>query len=124
MPRQRFIPSTGEWVELVRRIPQPRIYINTDSIDPLWHPADGHYYDSKSQFRLVTKMHGCVERGTDHIPPKQYEPDLNEIRDCVEQSVAKLEQGYKPAQYGGKDEQIDAGFMAAAEKAVQEAAGK
>jgi len=36
-----------------------------DSMDPLEHPCDGKLYTSKSEFRRVTKAHGCEELGTE-----------------------------------------------------------
>lgn len=33
--------------------------------DPLRHPITGKLMDSKSQFRAVTRAHGCVEVGND-----------------------------------------------------------
>lgn len=36
-----------------------------DSMDPLEHPCDGKFYTSKSEFRKVTKAHGCEELGTE-----------------------------------------------------------
>jgi hypothetical protein len=41
------------------------VAIHTDTIAPTWHPADGKIYDSKSQFRKVTRAHGCREVGSD-----------------------------------------------------------
>ena len=36
-----------------------------DSMQPLKHPVDGHIYDSKSEFRRITRMSGRVEVGND-----------------------------------------------------------
>lgn len=50
---------------------QPKVYIQQDSINPLWHPANGKTYDSKSQFRQVTKAHGLIEYGNEMPKPKE-----------------------------------------------------
>ena len=39
--------------------------VHTDTMDALTHPCDGKVYDSKSEFRRVTKAHGCVEVGNE-----------------------------------------------------------
>ena len=40
-------------------------YVISDAMAPTRHMADGKYYTSKSEFRKVTKAHGCVEIGSE-----------------------------------------------------------
>ncbi len=37
----------------------------SDAMGALRHPSTGQLMDSKSQFRAVTRAHGCVEVGND-----------------------------------------------------------
>lgn len=39
--------------------------ISDTMYSPLRHPSTGKLMDSKSQFRAVTRAHGCVEVGND-----------------------------------------------------------
>lgn len=121
MPRLRFNPKTGEWNEVVRQAPRARIYLHTDTIDPLWHPADGRVYDSKSAFREATRASGCVERGHDTIPERDNTPNEAHIKDAVERAFSMVEQGYKPKPIGGANEDCDAALAAGAEQALKEA---
>lgn len=50
---------------------QPRVYIQQDTINPLWHPANGKTYESKSEFRKVTKAHGLIEYGNEMPKPRE-----------------------------------------------------
>jgi hypothetical protein len=118
MPRIRWVPLTGEWVPLERSVPKARVYIQTDRMDPLYHPCDGNTYDSKSQFRLVTKMHDCVEIGPHKPEFKQIEnPDPTAE---VVKAFEMVEQGYKPRPYGGADETIDKNFKEVVNQKVDE----
>ena len=40
-------------------------YVISDTMDALRHPITGRLMDSKSQFRSVTRAHGCVEVGNE-----------------------------------------------------------
>jgi len=74
-------------------LPAPMLAL--DSIDPTWHPHDGHYYDSKSQFRAITKASGGEEVGNDvQSDNRKYEPVS---RDDVGEAIQMLNQGYKPS---------------------------
>lgn len=53
---------------------------------------DGRYYDSKSQFRAVTKAHGCIEVGNDPArlnPISRPKADPKARRDAVRRAVAQ-----------------------------------
>ncbi len=41
------------------------VYVISDNMETLWHPATGKYTSSKSRFRQMTREAGCVEVGTD-----------------------------------------------------------
>lgn len=66
-----------------------------DQIDPLQHPADGRFYDSKAEIRAVAKAHNLIEVGTE----TQKDTRTNDAvtRDEVGQAVQMLNQGYKPS---------------------------
>ncbi len=62
----------------------------TDTMDPLFHHADGKMYDSKSEFSKTTKAHGCVEYGHEQLPTsapkmasKGLKEDLNKAYDVL-----------------------------------------
>jgi len=40
-------------------------HVISDTMDALRHPITGKHMDSKSQFRGVTRAHGCVEVGNE-----------------------------------------------------------
>jgi len=44
----------------------PRVHLHTDTMSPTFHPCNGKFYDSKSEFRRVTKLFGCHEIGNDY----------------------------------------------------------
>ena len=61
-----------------------------DSMDPLEHPCEpGHIIDSKSQFRRVTKAHGCVEVGNERVTDRRdFEP--RNIKEDIARAMEKL----------------------------------
>ena len=62
--KTNFIEISGD-ADVSPSASSSSVAIHEDTIPPTWHPADGKIYDSKSQFRKVTKEHGCVEMGND-----------------------------------------------------------
>jgi hypothetical protein len=70
--------------------------IDRDGLDDLWHPHNGKHYDSKSEFRKVTKASGGEEVGTETQRDNRTWDKVT--KDDVAQSVAMLQQGYKPGQ--------------------------
>ncbi len=70
-------------------------YVISDTIADTWHPGDGKHYDSKSNFRRVTKSKGMVEIGTEKqsdrrdISPRDVQKDIGE-------AIQKVNQGYRP----------------------------
>ncbi len=65
MTRKRYIwnPETREFDEIGQRAVPERGQVITDTMPLTWHPMDGQHYDSKSEFRRVTKAHGGLETG-------------------------------------------------------------
>ncbi len=65
-----------------------------DQIDPLLHPADGKYYDSKAAMRRVGKERGLIEIGT------ETQRDTRAIDACTHDDVGKaiqmVREGYRP----------------------------
>lgn len=103
MPRKRYVfrqdKITGEVVcidisESVSAPKEPSApEIIQDSIDPLLHPCDGRLYESKSEYRRVTKLHGMVELGDRESFPKgnEYEPPAG-LEDSVIKAKTALSQ--------------------------------
>ena len=72
----------------------PAPMLNRDQIDPLWHPHDGRHYESKSEFRAVTKAAGGEEVGNDvQTDNRKFD---RVTKDEVAQAVQMVKQGYKP----------------------------
>lgn len=73
----------------------PSPMLNRDQMDPLWHPHDGRHYESKSQFRAVTKASGGEEVGNDsQTDNRKFD---RATRDDVGEAIQMLNQGYKPS---------------------------
>ena len=68
-----------------------------DHMNAVQSMLDGKMYESKSELRKTYKAAGVIEVGNDakvtSSPPKK--PKIT--RDEIEQAVAKVKQGYKPA---------------------------
>lgn len=99
MVRETYVMRGGELVPKRTAAPLPHgpILIR-DAIDPLWHPANGKHYDSKSQFRRATKAHGCDEIGNDKRAPQQTWNGVS--RADVAQAIGMVQQGYRPSVQG------------------------
>lgn len=74
MPRQRWIPETGEWVD-VDKLRSGEYYhsVIVDEMSPTRHPCSGEIITSKHKFRDVTRQHGCYEMGNDKPKPRRVE---------------------------------------------------
>lgn len=91
-----YILLDGNLVE-VQRLPRPRAFpaIISDHMSATMHPADGRQYESKSEFRRITREHGLVEIGNDApIGRPEFKPEG--VREDIERSVQMLNQGYQP----------------------------
>lgn len=65
--------------------------VSTDTMDLTEH-VDGRFYDSKSQYRAVTKANGMVEVGNDPArlrKPGKPKADPNKRRDDVKKAIAQ-----------------------------------
>ena len=92
----KYIWHNGGWVRAIRAL-RPSMFpsIITDAQPALMHPANGKYYDSKSEFRRVTREHGLVELGNDApLTPPEFKPEG--VREDIVKSMQMLEQGYRP----------------------------
>jgi hypothetical protein len=58
-------------------------------MDHTWHPCDGKHYDSKSNFRSVTRAHGGTEIGNENPKPRAPEPDRT-IKADIARAIAEL----------------------------------
>ncbi|CAO3358599.1 hypothetical protein [Azospirillum palustre] len=60
-------------------------------VNGLWHPAANRHVDSKSEFRRLTRAHGCEEVGNEQV--RGYEPPpMPPVRDTLKAAMAQ--QGY------------------------------
>lgn len=65
-----------------------------DGLDDLRHPATGQIVDSKSNFRKITKAHGCEEVGTSEMRPGA--PPRISANDDVGRAIQMVKEGYRP----------------------------
>jgi hypothetical protein len=101
MARTTYVYRNGKMVEKQEALfldavkGQAPGYIS-DNMDALWHPADNSFTDSKSQFRRLTKKHGCVEVGND-ISTKQtktwIKPDKRQRVEDIKRAIYELKNG-------------------------------
>lgn len=73
-------------------IPLPMLI--RDQIDPLQHPADGRFYESKSEIRAVAKAHNLIEVGTETQKDTRRNDPVT--RDEVGQAIQMVNNGYRP----------------------------
>ena len=65
--------------------------VSTDTMDLTEH-VNGQYYDSKSQFRAVSKENGLIEVGNDPArlrPKAKAIPDRQARREAIKQAIAQ-----------------------------------
>jgi len=69
MPREVYVYRNGRLVPKHEAEPpgggSGGVYVISDTMVALRHPITGRIMDSKSQFRSVTRAHGCVEVGNE-----------------------------------------------------------
>lgn len=73
-------------------LPAPMLAL--DTMDALWHPHDGRYYESKSEFRSITKASGGEEVGNDVQTDNRKVDTVT--KEEVAQAIQMVNQGYKP----------------------------
>lgn len=101
--RYRVCPDCGdmhdrdEWPDNHRRPEEvvclPAMY--ADGMNDLWHPHDGRVYDSKYDFRKVTKASGGMEMGNDEQKDTRVNDRVTEAD--VGEAIQKVNQGYRPS---------------------------
>ena len=64
----------------------------SDNMEPTRHMCDGKYYNSKREFRKVTKAHGCIEVGNDYkvTPRGPIKLDKRQRREDIKRSIHEL----------------------------------
>lgn len=61
-----YVWRNGKIIEKSKAPPRTGgAFVISDNMQPLVHPITGKKMDSKSQFRAVTRAHGCVEVGNE-----------------------------------------------------------
>jgi hypothetical protein len=71
---------------------EPRVYVISDNMDALKHPATGRVIDSKAEFRRDTRAAGCVEVGTDPAaarPQPRHVPSEADIVVDIRRAIAE-----------------------------------
>lgn len=95
MPRATYVLRDGNLVLKSEAAPlSAGPMLIRDGIDLTWHPANGKHYDSKSQFRRITKAHGCEEVGNERQTDRRQFDRVTKAD--VAQAVQMVQQGYRP----------------------------
>lgn len=92
MSRQTYVYRDGKMVLKSEAAPLhsgPAFHYISDHMDALPHPCDGKIYDSKSQFRKVTRANGCFEVGNEKIPPRRA-PERPRAAPFIKQAIDQL----------------------------------
>lgn len=65
--RGTYVMRNGRLVRKERAVPKPGsgLYVISDTMPDMRHPATGKVMNSKSQFRAITRAAGCVEVGNE-----------------------------------------------------------
>lgn len=69
-----YVMRDGRLVEKHLAAPlsaDPRVHVIGDVMPAMRHPITGALMDSKSEFRKVTRAHGCIEVGNDTFAPRK-----------------------------------------------------
>lgn len=68
-------------------------YVIQDTMDPMRHPGNREFYDSKSAFRAETKRRGLTEVGNDWEgkPAPAVEPSFKSNADTLKRLLEKLQ---------------------------------
>ncbi len=83
--------------------PLPIPFVRRDHMDTLQHPADGRFYESRSDYESVTKAHpNLIEVGTEKQVDTRFS-DSTSAKDDVMKAISMVEQGYKPSAETGKE---------------------
>jgi hypothetical protein len=60
-----YVYRDGKLIEKSKAPPKSGAFVISDTMQIMKHPITGKLMDSKSEFRAVTRAHGCVEVGND-----------------------------------------------------------
>jgi hypothetical protein len=69
-----YVIRNGRLIEKHRAAPlsvDPRMHVISDVMPATRHPITGKLMDSKSEFRKITRAHGCIEVGNDKWPERK-----------------------------------------------------
>ena len=91
--------DVAAWPDNHRELPPRRSalsapYFISDTMDGTFHPVNNGVYDSKSEFRKVTRRSGNIEIGNDSNPDKRYVDTVT--AEEVNTARQMVEQGYVP----------------------------
>lgn len=99
MARQTFVMRDGKLIEKHLAPPLGGVfYVIGDGMDATIHPCTGKLMDSKSEFRRVTRMHGCIEMGNEspRIAPPDERAYRRELQNDIHRSMQMTE--HRPAE--------------------------
>ncbi len=89
--REIYVLRDGKLVPKSQAVPQHiGPYVQSDYLPDMKHPITGKTMDSKSQFRAVTRAHGCVEVGNE-VQRDTRRMEMPSIKGDVARAIAELE---------------------------------
>ena len=91
MSRETYVLRDGKLVPKHMAAPKSgaAFFVISDEMKPMRHPITNKLMDSKSQFRAVTRAHGCVEVGND-VQRDTRRMDMNPIKADIAQAISEL----------------------------------
>lgn len=89
-----LVPADEYRREEGKRSDLPSPMLISDHMSSVWHPSDGREYDSKSEFRSVTRKHGGTEVGNDVQTDTRRRGVVTSAE--VGEALQKVKQGYRP----------------------------
>lgn len=90
--RETYVWRDGKVIEKSKAPPRSGgVFIISDNLPggALRHPITGKLMDSKSQFRAVTRAHGCVEIGNEQQRDKR-RIDMPDLKSDIARSIQEL----------------------------------
>lgn len=85
-----YVYRDGKLVEKSRAAPRNAPpYVISDTMQALRHPITGKVMDSKSNFRAVTRAHGCVEVGNETMRDSR-KVDMPEMKADIARAINEL----------------------------------
>ncbi len=88
--RETYVLRDGKLVPKSQATPiSSGPYVQSDYLPEMKHPITGKTMDSKSQFRAVTRAHGCVEVGNDRQRDTRHS-EMPNLKSDISRAITQL----------------------------------